>query len=142
MELLVSLFLVGILFPLIGNMCAFVGRSIADLDDRARTAQETLVICDVLARDFGSARSAVAGDGKLDCEVQDTLPQKGTRVVRYSLDGEKLLRTDTKTGTQTVVAAGLTAFNVRSINAKTVRIELTVHEGDKVRRIILMGHVS
>jgi prepilin-type N-terminal cleavage/methylation domain-containing protein len=143
MELLVTLFLVGILFPLVANVCVFVGRSIADLDDRARTAQETLIICDVLARDFGAALSARAGgSSRLECEVRDALPRKGTRIVHYSLDGDRLVRTDTRSGTRTVVATGLTAFNIRSINAETVRIELTVHEGTKARCIILMGHVS
>jgi type II secretory pathway pseudopilin PulG len=140
LELLVAVFLMAILFPLIAETCRLANQSIADLSDRAGALTQAELAVDALACDFGRAANASVTNGELRLTVWRDLPSEGHRQVGYLLDAQsRLVRSDSRTGTNTVVATGATLFAPLAIDPDTVRIELRFARGGTTRDLVVIG---
>jgi prepilin-type N-terminal cleavage/methylation domain-containing protein len=149
-EIMIAAVLSTMLLLMVSNMWFSLGRSAAgNAADVALTAEARLA-GESFRRDFSGClpgavtgtkrlgrfvgRMSPAGDQLLLCF--DGSPANGTAdwnapdtVIEYSLQGDQLIRSDSQTGAEIVVADGVTSFDVEELS-DGVRLDLTLQRRD------------
>lgn len=148
---LVELLVVSVLMTVLTLMTAQVWRyfstEMKDLAGRARVAQELRFAMESICEDMGATVGAiVVEEGRIRlCKDAGDEPDGVANwafpdiMVEYYLDGTQLVRDDTSSGSQIVMADSVSAFAVQDISGGTVvQMDVEMTRGDVSRQITLM----
>ena len=147
LELLVAASLVGVLGIVFGLAGRFTSGETMRMRQRARASGELHAVVEYLRQDLARASQITVERGdtlnvkpeRPIAGLEDAKAWSASLRIEYSLDGERLLRTTQPERKQTVVALGITGFDVNREPADDqTTIVIAAGEGLQKRQVTLI----
>ena len=147
---LVELLVVSVLMTALTLMTAQVWRyfstEMKDLAGRARVAQELRFAMESICEDMGATVGAIVVEGSRIrlCKDAGAQPDGVANwappdiMVEYYLAGTQLVRDNTSSGSQIVMADSVSQFAVLDVSPAVVQMDIEITRGDVSRQVTLM----
>jgi len=147
---LVELLVVSVLMTALTLMTAQVWRyfstEMKDLAGRARVAQELRFAMESICEDMGATVGAIVVEPnrvrlcKDAGQEPDGVPNWAPPdiMVEYYLAGTQLVRDNTSSGSQIVMADSVSGFAVQDVSGTVVQMDIEITRGDVSRQVTLM----
>lgn len=145
-ELLVTSVLMTVLTLMTAQVWRYFSTEMKDLAGRARVSQELRFAMESICEDMGATVGAIVvepnrvrlcKDGGLYLDgVANWAPPD--IMVEYYLVGTKLIRDNTSSGSQIVMADSVSQFAVQDVSGTVVQMDIEITRGDVSRQVTLM----
>ncbi len=145
-ELMVASLLMTVLTVMTAQVWRFFSTEMKDLAGRARVAQELRFAMESICEDMGATVGAIVvePDRVRLCKDAGTPPDGVANwappdiMVEYYLVGTQLVRDDTSSGSQIVMADSVSQFAVQDVSGTVVQMDIEMTRGDVSRQVTLM----
>lgn len=145
-ELLVTSVIMTALTVMTAQVWRYFSTEMTDLAGRARVAQELRFAMESICEDMGATVGAIVvePDRVRLCKDAGAQPDGAPNwappdiMVEYYLAGTQLVRDNTSSGSQIVMADSVSQFAVLDVSGTVVQMDVEITRGDVARRVTLM----